>query len=107
MKLHQRGMSVKDYFLKFTQHHNYAPAFVANSRYIMNMFVMEVSSMVQEECRTLMVYHDMNISRLMVNAQQIEESKLRNMNKFGKRAWSDETSKPKSKKRFYYKNSSM
>ena len=37
----------------------------------------------------------------MVYTQQIEEIKLRKMNREGKRPRSDEPSKPKSKKRFY------
>lgn len=49
----------------------------------------------------------MDISRLIVYAQKIKESKLRKINKDGKRAKSDEQGKPKSKKRFYNKISSI
>ena len=38
-----RGMSVKDYSLKFTQLSKYAPTCVANSRSRIKMFLMGVS----------------------------------------------------------------
>ena len=73
----------------------------------MNMFVIWVSSFVKEECCTITLHHHMDISRLIVYAQKIKESKLRKINKDGKRAKSDEQGKPKSKKRFYNKISSI
>lgn len=48
-----------------------------------------------------MLHHDTNISRLMVYSQQIEDSKHSMMNPDGiKRARSDKSGQPKSKKRF-------
>ncbi|XP_015081381.1 uncharacterized protein LOC107025010 [Solanum pennellii] len=80
---------------------------VANARDRMNKFVDGVSSLVKEECRTTMLHHDTNISRLMVYVQEIEASKPRKMDKDGKRDRSDESSQDKSKKRFYNQDSSM
>ena len=42
----------------------------------MIMFVINISDHVKEEYRMMMMHDDMNISRLMVYAQSIEESKL-------------------------------
>ena len=53
--------------------------------------------MVEEECNTTTLHHDMDIFRLMECSQQIEDSKLRIMNGDGKRAMSDEPSQPMSK----------
>ena len=54
-----------------------------------------------------MIHNNMYIFRLMVYAQQIKESKLREITRDGKSPRSDESSKPRSKKRSYNKDSSM
>ena len=66
-----------------------------------------MSRLAKEECHTAMLHNDMDICRLKVYAQQIEESKLRKMNRDGKRHRSNEPSQPKSKKRFYNQDSSV
>ncbi|TMW93066.1 hypothetical protein EJD97_012236 [Solanum chilense] len=50
-----------------------------------------------------MLRHDMHISRLMVYAQQIEESKLCEVTRDGKRPILDESSQPRSKKGSIFK----
>ncbi|KAK4737394.1 hypothetical protein R3W88_001091 [Solanum pinnatisectum] len=80
---------------------------MANSWARMNKFVMWVSDLVEEECRTTMLHHDMDFSRLMVYSQQIEATKLRKMNREAKRARPDEQSQQRSKKRYYNQDSSM
>ena len=72
----------------------------------MNKFVMGVSSLVEQECCTTMLLPDMDISRLIVYAQQIEESKIREIRQEGKRPRSDDSSNQRPKKRFYPKYSS-
>ena len=69
MNLCQKGMSVKDYSLKFTQLSKYDPTVVANSRARINKFVMGVSSLMEEVCRMAMLHNDIDNSRLMVYPQ--------------------------------------
>ena len=51
----------------------------------MSRFVTGISDLVKEECRTAMLHGDMNISRLFVYAQSIEESKMTRLRKDLKR----------------------
>lgn len=52
----------------------------------------------REQCRTTMFHIDMNLYRLMVYAQSIEESNLRRITRNLKRRKSDEKNLPKYKK---------
>ena len=49
--IRQRGMSMKDYILKFTQLSKHAPTMLADCRVKMNKFVMGISDLVVNECR--------------------------------------------------------
>ncbi|XP_049394719.1 uncharacterized protein LOC125859009 [Solanum stenotomum] len=53
---------------------------------------MSVKDLVEEECRTAMLHHDVDISRLMVYAQQLEETKLRRMNTYTRRFYNQDFS---------------
>ncbi|TMW90619.1 hypothetical protein EJD97_015464 [Solanum chilense] len=99
MNLLQGGMSVQDYSFEFTQLSKYAPTIVANPRARMNKFMMGVSSLVEKECLTTMLLDDMDISRLMVYAQQIEESKIRETRQEGRMPRLDDFSHQSPKKR--------
>jgi len=74
-------MMVQEYGLKFTQLSRYAPHMVADSRAQMNKFMYGVSNLVNTECRNAILLEDMNISRIMAHAQQVEGDKLREQTK--------------------------
>ena len=47
----------------------------------MSHFVMGVTDLVTEECRTAMLHDDITVDRLMVYKKSIEESKLKRMDR--------------------------
>ncbi|WMV58706.1 hypothetical protein MTR67_052091, partial [Solanum verrucosum] len=106
INLRQGSMSVQEYSLKFTLLSKYAPSLVSNPRDEMSRCVTRVSNLVEEECRMTMLHDDMNISRLMVFSQQIEEFKIKKKNREMKRTRSDEQGQPRFKKRAFNKYSS-
>ena len=59
---------------------------VADSRAYRNNFLYGVSNLVKTECRNSMLLEDMNISRLMTHAQQVEGDKLMEHAKENKKA---------------------
>ena len=79
-------MKVQEYRIKLNQLSKYAPYMVANSRDQMNKFLYGVSDLVKTKCRSAMLLGDMNISRIMTHAQQVEGDKLREKDKENKKA---------------------
>ena len=77
MNLRQGNMTVQEYGLKFNQLSGYGPHMIADSRAQMNKFLYGVSDLVKTEFRNAMLLGDMNISRLMTHAHQIDGDKLR------------------------------
>ncbi|XP_049391595.1 uncharacterized protein LOC125856037 [Solanum stenotomum] len=65
-----------------------------------------MSDLVEEECRTTILHDDMNISRLMVFSEKIEEFKIKNNNSEIKRTRSDGQGQPRFKKRAFNQDSS-
>ncbi|KAF3631183.1 hypothetical protein FXO38_26766 [Capsicum annuum] len=86
INLKKGNMSVNEYSLKFTHLARYAPHVVANSRSKMSKFVSGVSNSMVKECQTTMLIKEMDISMLMVYAQQIEEAKNKEKESENKRA---------------------
>ena len=69
MNLRHGNMKVQEYRLTFNQLSRYAPHMVADSKAQMNTFLYKVSSLVKSEYRNAILLGDMNIYRLMTNAQ--------------------------------------
>src|SRR5688572_26991763 len=85
INLRQGGMSVREYSLKFTKLSKYAPTLVSDPRVKMSMFIFGVSSTLLQECRTATLNKEMDLARLMTYLAQIEEDKLKELNRNNKR----------------------
>ena len=79
-------MTVREYFLKFTQLDRYAPHVVADNRAKMRKFMSGVNDSMVNKCRSAMLKNNMSLARLMTHAQQIEEQKIRTRERQNKRA---------------------
>uniref|UniRef100_M1D894 Gag-pol polyprotein n=1 Tax=Solanum tuberosum TaxID=4113 RepID=M1D894_SOLTU len=66
----------------FTQLSRYAPKMVADMKSRISLFVAGLSRLSSKEGRVEMLIGDMDISRLMVYVQKVEEEKLRDMEEF-------------------------
>ena len=86
MSLRQGNMTVQEYGLKFNQLSRNTPRMIVDSRAQMNEFFHEVLDLMKSECISAMLLGDMNISRLMTHAQQVEGDKLREQAKENKKA---------------------
>ncbi|XP_049410547.1 uncharacterized protein LOC125873722 [Solanum stenotomum] len=76
------SLSVHKYGLKFTQLSRYAPEMVNDMRSRMSLFVAGLARLSRKEGQTIMLIGDMDISRLMVYVQQVEEKKLKDREEF-------------------------
>ena len=79
-------MTIQEYELKFNHLSRYAPHMVVYSRDQMNKFLYGGPNLVKIEYRNAMFFGDMNITRLMTHAQQVEGDKLREHIKESKKA---------------------
>ena len=51
----------------------YATSLVSNSKDEMSRFLTGINGDLEEECRYVMLHDNMDLSRLMVHVQQVEE----------------------------------
>ena len=73
-------MSVQEYSLKFIMFSKYTSSLVTNIRDEMSRFVIGVSDDLLEECTSVMLHENMEISYLMAHTQQVWESRLKRKN---------------------------
>ena len=78
--------------MKFNQLAKYDPNLIADNRASIGKFLTGVSSYVVKECRSAMLNSEINLSRLMTHAQQIESDKIKERDrvKRNKRARSEQ-----------------
>ena len=110
INLLQGVISVKEYSLKFIKLFKYDSSFVSNVRDAMSCYVIGLSKEILQECPASMIHDNMDLSSLIVHAQQVEESRIGNMNREAKgaklfesgssKSKLDVQDKPKFKKRF-------
>ncbi|KAH0669343.1 hypothetical protein KY285_023504 [Solanum tuberosum] len=82
LTLKKESIRVHEYGLEFTQLSRYAAKMVADMRSRMSLFVAGLSRLSSNEGRAAMLIRYMDISRLMVYVQKVEEEKLRDREEF-------------------------
>lgn len=75
-------MSVHEYSLKFTQLYLYAPQINVYMKSMMSFFVSGLSHLSSKEGKAAILIGYMNIERLMIHVQQVDEDKLRDKKEF-------------------------
>ena len=55
----------------------YATSLVSNSRDEMSRFLTGINEDLEEECRSAMIYDNIDLSKLMVHVQQVEDNRKR------------------------------
>ncbi|XP_069151096.1 uncharacterized protein [Solanum lycopersicum] len=77
INLKQGSMTVREYSLKFVKLSRYATPLVSTSREEMSRFLTGINGDLEEDCRAAMLHDNMNLSRLMMHVQQVEDSRKR------------------------------
>lgn len=76
MNLRQGSISIHEYSLKFNTLSKYVPMLVVNQWARMNIFILGVSYLINKKCHIALFIMDMDLTRFMTYAKQIEEKKL-------------------------------
>ena len=85
INLRQGGRRVHEYSFEFIKLSKYAPSLVFDPRDQMSHFVTEVSDDLKEECYSVMLHDNMNMSRLMVHSRSVEEERAKQKSRDVKR----------------------
>ena len=86
INLKQGSMTVREYSLKFVKLSRYSTSLVSNTRDEMSRFLTRIAEDLEEECRAAMLHDNMDLSRLMVHVQQVEESRKRKQTMVGNKS---------------------
>ncbi|XP_049365710.1 uncharacterized protein LOC125830574 [Solanum verrucosum] len=82
LTLNPESLSVHEYSLKFAQLSCYALEMVVDMRSMISLFVAGLSRQSSKEGKAKMLIGDMNIARLMIHLQQVEEDKRKDQKEF-------------------------
>ncbi|XP_069148119.1 uncharacterized protein [Solanum lycopersicum] len=77
INLKHGSMIVREYSLKFVKLSWYATSLVSNNRDDMRRFLTGINRDLEEECQSAMLHDNMDLSRLMVHVQQVENIQKR------------------------------
>lgn len=77
LTLNAEYMNVHEYSLEFTQLSRYAPKIVVDMRRRMGLLFTELSHWSSKEGKKVMLIGDIDLARLMIHVQHVEEDKLK------------------------------
>ena len=75
INLKKGSMTVREYSLKFVKLYMYATFLVSNSRDDMSRFFTGINRDLENECPHAILHDNMDLSRLMVHVQQVEDNR--------------------------------
>ncbi|KAH0652537.1 hypothetical protein KY289_030215 [Solanum tuberosum] len=82
LTLNPESMSVHEYSLKFTKLSRYAPEMIADMKSRMSLFVVGLSPQSSKEGKAAMLIGDLDLARVMIHIQQVEDDNLKDRKEF-------------------------